>query len=125
MDYFRIFSINPALWLTTGTLHLDGRAAMWWQSYKLKHEVINWPQFISAVEEQFGLDDHRKVMKALISLKQTGTVAEYQFAFQELVYKASMLNPHYDEKLFISHFIRGLKSEIRAAVESPGGMSTT
>ena len=67
--------------------------------------------------EQFGLDDHRKVMKAFISLKQIGTVA-YQFAFQELVYKASMLNPHYDEQLFISHFIRGLKPELRAAVES-------
>jgi hypothetical protein len=56
MDYFRIFNISPELWLTMGTLHLDGRAAMWWQAYKLKHEVTTWPQFISAVEEQFGTD---------------------------------------------------------------------
>ena len=69
MDYFRIFAINPALWFTTGTLHLGGPAAMWWQAYKLKHDVTTWPQFISAIEEQFGVDDHRKVMKALIRLK--------------------------------------------------------
>jgi hypothetical protein len=29
-----------------------------------------------------------------------------------------MLSPHYDKQLFISHFIRGLKAEFRAAVES-------
>jgi hypothetical protein len=34
------------------------------------------------------------------------------------VYAISALNPHYDEPLFVSHFIKGLKSEIRGAVES-------
>ena len=28
LDYFHIFNMNPALWFTTGTLHLDGQAAM-------------------------------------------------------------------------------------------------
>ncbi|CAM0957818.1 unnamed protein product [Alopecurus aequalis] len=123
MDYFCIFNINPALWLTTGTLHLDGQAAMWWQAYKLQHVVTTWPQFILAIEEQFGQDDHRKVMKTLVNLKQIGTVAEYQKEFQELVFKATMLNHHYDEHMFIAHFIRGLKSEFRAAVESQAVMT--
>ena len=57
-------------------------------------------------------------MKALLNLKQRTTVEEYQREFQELVYKATMLNHHYDEHMFIAHFIRGLKPDIRAAVES-------
>jgi hypothetical protein len=77
MDYFCIFDINPALWITTSTLHLDGRAAQWWQAYKLTHEITTWPQFIAVVEANFGVDDFRKLMKTLLHLKQSGTVEEY------------------------------------------------
>lgn len=48
-------------------------------------------------------------MKALLALKQPGTVDEYQREFQ---------NPNYDEQFFISQFIRGLKPELRGTVES-------
>jgi hypothetical protein len=39
------------------TLHMDGNAAVWLQSYKKRHELGNWPQFIAAVEAEFGADD--------------------------------------------------------------------
>jgi hypothetical protein len=38
-DYFRAFNISAALWLTTATLHMDGNAAIWLQSYKKRHEL--------------------------------------------------------------------------------------
>lgn len=125
LDYFRIFNINPALWLTTATLHMDGMAALWLQSYKLTHEVVSWPPFMAAVEAEFGADDHRKFMKALLSLKQKGSVTEYQEQFQQLVYQVSIHNPHYDEQFFVSQFIKGLKTELRGAVESqvPGTLA--
>jgi hypothetical protein len=56
-DYFRAFNIRAALWLTMATLHMDGNAAVWLQSYKKRHELGNWPQFIAAVEAEFGADD--------------------------------------------------------------------
>lgn len=118
LDYFRIFNIHPALWLTTATLHMDGRAALWLQAYKLCHDIGTWPQFISVVEAKFGVDDQRKVMKALLTLKQSDTVEEYHHAFEQLVYTLLMRNPHYDEQFFVSQFIRGLETEFRAAVES-------
>jgi hypothetical protein len=34
------------MWLTAATLHLEGDAAHWFQSYKLKHAVQGWPDFI-------------------------------------------------------------------------------
>lgn len=118
LDYFRVFNISPLLWLTTATLHLDGNAAIWLQSYKLRHELSGWPQFITAVEAEFGGDDRRKSMKALLSLKQTAAVSEYILEFQSLMYQVLMFNPHYDDQFFISHFIKGLKTELRSTVEA-------
>lgn len=97
---------------------MDGNAAIWLQSYKQCHELRLWPQFISAVEAEFGADDQRKCLKALLALKQVGTVDEYHKEFQTLVYQVSMYNPHYDEQFYISQFIKGLKPEIRGMVES-------
>jgi hypothetical protein len=57
-------------------------------------------------------------MKQLLDLKQRGTVEEYQLQFEELSYQIAIQNPHYDEQFYVSQFIKGLKSEIRAAVES-------
>jgi hypothetical protein len=116
--YFRVFNISPALWHTTATLHLDGNAAIWYQAYKQRHTVRGWPQLITAVENEFGVDDQRKSMKALLRLKQTGIVHEYIAEFQALMYQVSMFNPNYDEQFFISQFVKGLKSELRVAVES-------
>jgi ribosomal protein L32 len=57
-------------------------------------------------------------MKQLLSLKQRGSVEEYQQQFEELSYQVAIQNTHYDEQFYVSQFIRGLKSELRAAVES-------
>jgi hypothetical protein len=45
-------------------------------------------------------------------------VEEYQVQFEELSYQIAIQNPHYDEQFYVSQFIKGLKHEIRAAVES-------
>jgi hypothetical protein len=113
-----VFNISPTLWLTTATLHLDGNAAIWLQSYKQRHALGGWPQFIAAIEAEFGGDDRRKSMKALLALKQIHSVAEYIHEFQAVTYQVLMFNPNYDDQFFISHFIKGLKWELRGAVES-------
>jgi hypothetical protein len=62
--------------MTTATLHLDGNAAVWLQAYKQTHDIRGWPQFITAIEAEFGGDDQRKFMKALLQLKQMDRVNE-------------------------------------------------
>jgi hypothetical protein len=42
----------------------------------LKHVVQGWPDFITAVEAQFGVDDYRQFMSLLLLLKQSITVFE-------------------------------------------------
>jgi hypothetical protein len=118
LDYFRVFNITPSLWYTTASLHLEGNAAIWLQSYKQRHTIRGWPQFITAVESEFGADDQRKSMKSLLQLRQTEAVQAYIVEFQSLMYQVLMFNPNYDEQFFLSQFIKGLKSEMRVAVES-------
>uniref|UniRef100_A0ACD5VTD4 Uncharacterized protein n=1 Tax=Avena sativa TaxID=4498 RepID=A0ACD5VTD4_AVESA len=118
LDYFRLFNVHPSLWLVSATLHMDGNAALWLKAYRLRHEINSWPALMIAMEEKFGADDHRKFMKQFLALKQRGTVEEYQAQFESLSYQISMQNPHYDELFFVSQFIKGLKSDIRSAVEA-------
>lgn len=101
-DYFRFFNISAPLWLTTATLHMDGNAAIRLQAYRKRHELGTWPQFLLAVEAEFGADDQRKSIKALLALKQTGSVEEYQTVFRSFMYEVSMHNSYYDEQFFIS-----------------------
>jgi hypothetical protein len=96
---------------------MDGNAALWLKAYRLRHEISTWTALMIAVEK-FGADDHRCYMKQLLQLKQRGTVEEYQAQFEELAYQIAIQNPHYDEQFYISQFIKGLKSELQAAVES-------
>jgi hypothetical protein len=97
---------------------MEVNAALWLKAYRLRHEVNTWPKLMQAVEEKFGSDDHRKYMKQLLALKQKGTVEEYQIQFEELSYKIAIQNPNYDEQFYVSQFIRGLRSDIRAVVEA-------
>uniref|UniRef100_A0ACD5TPA9 Uncharacterized protein n=1 Tax=Avena sativa TaxID=4498 RepID=A0ACD5TPA9_AVESA len=96
---------------------MDGNAALWLKAYRHRHEISSWPALITAVEEKFGSDDHIKFLKQFLSLKQRGTVEEYHVEFEKLSYLISMQNPHYDEQFFVAHFIKGLKADIRTAVE--------
>jgi hypothetical protein len=77
LDYFRLFNVNPSLWLVSSTLHMDGNAALWLKAYKLRHEIASWPALMTAVIEKFGADDYRKYLKQLMALKQKDSVEEY------------------------------------------------
>jgi hypothetical protein len=82
LDYFRLFNVNPSLWLVSCTLHMEGNAALWLKAYRLRQEINSWTTLMLAVEENFGADDHRKYMKQLLALKQRSTVEEYQYQLQ-------------------------------------------
>jgi len=105
------------MWITAAHLHFEGNAAKWYQAYKQNHTFKNWDHFCSVVEEEFGSDDFRTAMNALLDLKQTGTVEDYTSQFQALQYDVTMHNSHYDEMFFTPQYIRGLKEEIRTTVE--------
>jgi ABC-type uncharacterized transport system permease subunit len=73
-DYFKLFNVNPSLWLVSATLHMDGNATLWLKAYRLRHEISTWPMLMTAVMEKFGADDYRCYLKQFLALKQKGSL---------------------------------------------------
>lgn len=117
LSYFAIYSVPEKLWVTAATMHLEGNAAMWWQAYKQAHQKVSWKALCQAVEQQFGTDDYRTALTELIALKHSGTVEEYTSQFQQLQYQVIMHGGPKDDLFFTSHYVSGLKDEIRGMVE--------
>jgi len=84
LSYFELYQLPEGMWITAAHLHFEGNAAKWYQAYKQNHTFKNWDHFCSVVEEEFGSDDFRTAMNALLNLKQTGTVEDYTSQFQAL-----------------------------------------
>ena len=118
LDYFHIFNIPESMWVTSASMNMDANAAKWLQVYKLKHGLGTWSEFMAAVEDQFGSYTYRDSISNLIALEQEGSLDEYISAFTDLQYQVSMHSTGLDEVFFVTHFIKGLKSEVRVTVQS-------
>jgi hypothetical protein len=117
-DYFCIFNIPETMWTTDASLHMEDNAAKWLQLYKLKHDVGNWPAFVAVVEQKFGVYDYHSSIQDLLQVKQDDSVEEYTKAFQAIQFQVAMFNPGFDEMFFTTHFVNGLREEIRSVVQT-------
>ncbi|KAK3151850.1 hypothetical protein QOZ80_3AG0251460 [Eleusine coracana subsp. coracana] len=113
VDYFELFKVPRCMWATAASLHMEGNAATWLQVYKQQHGLSDWEVFARAVENKFDAYDYRQHIHDLLSFKQKGSVDEYVAEFDAARYQVAM---HKDETLFVSHFVDGLKDEIRGTV---------
>jgi hypothetical protein len=104
---------------------LDGRAALWWQAVRQTRRYETWETFGQALQEEFGPDEFECQMHQLLQLKQMGTVVEYRLQFEKLMYQLLALDPALSPKFFITQFVLGLKSELRAFVRAQTPSSLT
>lgn len=86
--------------------------------YKQKFGIGDWNQFITAVEAKFGASNYRDAIGELLDLTQTASVEEYTTSFENLQFEICMHNDGFDDTFFVSQYIKGLKPEIGAAVQS-------
>jgi hypothetical protein len=112
-------------WVSTATLHLDGHAALWFQSYKRRNRLIAWDVFVQAVVEEFGHDEFDGQMSKLMQLRQTGTVAEYRLVFEECMYHLISVDDSLSDRWFVTSFVFGLRDDIRCAVRLQAPTSIT
>ncbi|KAM0925233.1 hypothetical protein ACQ4PT_004339 [Festuca glaucescens] len=117
-SYFELYRTSPSIWVTTASLYLDGRAALWWQAVRQSRRAITWDAFARSLQEEFGPDEFEVQMHQLLQLRQTGTVAEYRIHFETFMYHLLALDPSLSMKFFVTQFLLGLKSEIRAVVRA-------
>lgn len=103
--------------IMTAVMHVDENASRWFRVYKRKNMVETWDQFIKAVEQKFGAYDYQHTINELLDLKQIGSVEEYAAAFEALQFQVDMHSGGMPDTYFMSQFIRGLKPELRYAVQ--------
>jgi hypothetical protein len=98
------------------TLNFVGSAAIWLQAVQLKNRFQTWEAMYTAVCAHFDKDQYPLQMKQLESLRQSGSVADYQAKFQELAHNILLYNPSYDDVFFVTRFLGGFKEEIRGPI---------
>lgn len=98
------------------SIHLEGRADIWFHEYQENHKTFSGEQFMVNACNRFQEGRHENFIGEFNKLKQTGTVEEYQESFEEL--KAFIVAKHWslDEEYFIGSFVSGLKEEIAKMV---------
>jgi hypothetical protein len=57
-------------------------------------------------------------VQELIAPRQEGSVEEYTKEFEVVQYQVSMFNLGYDDMFFTSHYVNGLKGDIKGVVQS-------
>lgn len=88
----------------------------WLPSVEKKLKNCLWDDFCKLVLDRFGRDHHELLIRQLLGIRQTGTIAEYVEKFSKLVDQLSAYDGRADPLYFILRFVEGLKGEIKSAV---------
>jgi hypothetical protein len=115
-QYFLMFTIHESYWVPMSILHFSGAAGIWLQSVQKKIASLEWISFTSLLCTRFGRDRHQLLIRQFYTIKQITTVADYIERFDilmnHLVSYSDTTHPFY----FLTRFIEGLRSDIRAVV---------
>ena len=114
--YFEVYGVSESLKPRFAVLNFSGPAAAWLQTLELRGRVSSWDALCAAVCERFNKDQYANHMSQLDSLRQTGSVADYYTAFEQLSHQILLYNSSYDDVFFVTRFLHGLKEEIRSAI---------
>lgn len=115
-SYFDVYAVNPALKTRFAILNFEGAAAIWLQSVERRGCILNWSRLCEVVFVKYDKDQYQLQLKQLDSLKQSGSVFDYQKRFDELAHGILLYNPAFDDTYLVTRFLGGLKHEIRSAI---------
>lgn len=68
------------------------------------------------IHERFSRDQHELLLRQLFHIYQTSSVSDYVEKFTELVEQLAAYTTHPDPLSYVTRFIDGLRSDIRAVV---------
>ena len=81
------------------------------------HCVKSWSELCVAVHSKFDRDMYQQHLEKLEGWKKSGSVDEYYVKFAELMHRVLVYNKSFDETFFVSMFVGGLRTEIKAAIK--------
>jgi hypothetical protein len=77
-SYFEMYQIPAGLKVCEASMHLKGKAALWFQASRDYLYVLSWDQFKGAAMNEFEANSHFDRMLELLTLRQSGSVIEYK-----------------------------------------------
>ena len=113
-QFFEVDNTPPESRVRLAAINLNGRALQWhqnWVKYKRGGEVVTWDAYVKALEDRFGDQRTGDPMAELLSLTQTGTVANYHDQFEFLLGRVDLT-----EEYAVSFYLNGLKKVIQQPV---------
>ncbi|KAA8549923.1 hypothetical protein F0562_001607 [Nyssa sinensis] len=111
-QFFNYFETPEDHKLEIASFHMEGKALTWYYWLKKSSPVTKWGDFVEALRTKFGPSAYEDPVGAFTKLRQTGSVEDYQTAFEILSNKISGVS----EEFRISTFLSGLKDELRIIV---------
>jgi hypothetical protein len=115
-QYFSMFSTHESFWVPLSTLHFKGAAGIWLQAVHKRLQGLDWISFTSLLSTRFGRDRHQLLIRQFYAIKQTTSVAEYIERFDILMNHLMSYHEDTHPFYFLTRFIEGLRSDIRAVV---------
>ncbi|KAG8362684.1 hypothetical protein BUALT_BualtUnG0050800 [Buddleja alternifolia] len=117
--YFQIVTtITEEQKVPLASIHLEGKAELWFQSFMEGGDLPSWDQFITALLKRFDDQDPELIVGQFNKLHQTGTVLEYLDCFEELKSHMLIFNKDLLEEFLSVSFVSGLREDIRGVVMS-------
>ena len=115
-QYYSMFAVHTSYWVPMATLNFVGAPKVWLHSVRKKLAGLDWMSFCTLLCTRFGRDRHQLLIRQFYALRQRDTVTDYIEKFEHimnnLVAYSDAIHPLY----FLTRFIEGLRSEIRAVV---------
>jgi hypothetical protein len=110
--FFNFHRIPYNQMLMLASIHMEGKALVWYQDMDMAGALPNWEVFTHALLERFGPTCYDDPMESLTRLKQVSSVEEYKESFEAISNRLRGISDY--NKL--SCFLSGLKDEIRLPV---------
>ncbi|KAG2685435.1 hypothetical protein I3760_10G124800 [Carya illinoinensis] len=106
-------SILPQHKMRLVSLHMEGKALVWFQDLEESGRINTWDAFVKALLIRFGPITYDDPMEQLAKLSQKGSVDDYKSDFEALSNRLRGVS----EDCKLSCFLSGLKDDIRVSVK--------
>ncbi|KAL2237850.1 UNVERIFIED_CONTAM: RNA-directed DNA polymerase [Sesamum indicum] len=114
--YFQMIPIPEGQKIALASIHMQGRAELWYQGFVEKRGEPTWQELIVNVLERFEDLDYENVVTEFNKLHQDTSVNAYLEKFEELEAQMLIFNKQLSEEVFMMKFISGLQEEIKGYV---------
>nr|GMC60945.1 Transposon Ty3-G Gag-Pol polyprotein [Ipomoea batatas] len=108
-EYFNFHQTPEMQRLQIAGFCLEAEASEWFRWMKRNRMIFGWHDFLEKFAQRFGTTHFEDPLAELAKLTQTGTVADFQAAFEKLLNRVIGVT----ETQLVSYVIGGLKPHVR------------